>query len=177
LRCRVAAAALCATALPRRRQAAADVPLLRCRHRRSLRATATALPPLLLTLLLTRHRLHAAADVALPPPSQPPRCRHLTAAVALCATAVLRAAATTAAATFTRSKLDSQWWEPNLFFRCRKSPKSSKFFLCIDNALQTVSVFESLVRLGDRESHCRNQASQLTVSAIDNERTGVINNN
>ena len=59
------------------------------------------------------------------------------------------------------------------------SEKSEKFkvFLCIDNALQTVSVFESLVRLGDRESHCRNQASQLTVSAIDNERTGVINNN
>ena len=60
-------------------------------------------------------------------------------------------------------------------FRCRKSPKSPKFFLCIDNALRTVSVFESLVRLGDRESHRQNQASQLTVSAIDNERTGVIN--
>ncbi len=33
----------------------------------------------------------------------------------------------------------------------------------------------SLVQLGDRESRRRNQASQLTVSAIDNERTGVIN--
>ena len=42
--------------------------------------------------------------------------------------------------------------------------------------LRTVSVFDSLVRLGDRECHRRNQASQLTVSAIDNERTGVINN-
>jgi len=56
-----------------------------------------------------------------------------------------------------------------------KSEKS-KIFLCIDNALRMVSVFESLVRLGDRESHRGNQASQLTVSAIDNEHTGVINN-
>ena len=39
-----------------------------------------------------------------------------------------------------------------------------------------VSVFDKPVRLGDRESHRRNQASQLTVSAVDNERTGVINN-
>ncbi len=30
--------------------------------------------------------------------------------------------------------------------------------------------------VGDRDSYCRNQASQLTVSALDNERTGVINN-
>jgi hypothetical protein len=42
--------------------------------------------------------------------------------------------------------------------------------------LRTVSVFDKPVQLGDRESHRRNQASQLTVSAIDNERTGVINN-
>jgi len=93
---------------------------------------------------------------------------------------VLRAAATAAAAatTFTRSKLsDSQWCEPNtsLLQMSEKSEKS-KVFLCIDNALRTVSVFERLVWLGDRESHHRNQASQLTVSAIDNERTGVINN-
>jgi len=30
--------------------------------------------------------------------------------------------------------------------------------------------------LGDRENHRQNQASQLTVSALDNERTGVIFN-
>jgi hypothetical protein len=117
----------------------------------------------------------------LPPTSH---CRHhrslCAAAVALCAAAVLRAAATAAAAatTFTRSKLsDSQWCEPNtsLLQMSEKSEKS-KVFLFIDNALRTVRVFERLVWLGDRESHHRNQASQLTVSAIDNERTGVINN-
>ena len=37
-----------------------------------------------------------------------------------------------------------------------------------------MSVFDKPVRLGDRESHRLNQATQLTVSAIDNENTGVI---
>ena len=54
-----------------------------------------------------------------------------------------------------------------------------RYALVISNKrahLRTVSVFDKPVQLGDRESHRRNQASQLTVSAIDNERTGVINN-
>jgi hypothetical protein len=64
--------------LPRRRQAAAKVTLLRCSHCRSLCAASTvllpsrcapplcfALPPPLLTLPLPPHRLHAAADVML----------------------------------------------------------------------------------------------------------------
>ena len=118
--------------------------------------------------------------VTLPPPPQPPRCCHRAAAVVLCAAAALCAAATAAptAATFNRRKLsDSQWCEPNtsLLQMSEKSEKS-KVFLCIDNALRTVSVFERLVWLGDRESHHQNQASQLTVSSLDNERTGVINN-
>jgi hypothetical protein len=64
--------------LPRRRQAAAKVALLRCSHRHSLRAAATALPlsrcapppcfalpPPPLTLPLPPHCRHAAADVTL----------------------------------------------------------------------------------------------------------------
>jgi len=116
------------------------------------------------------YRQHRA--VTLPPPPQPLRCCHRAAAVALCAAAALRAAATAAAsaATFTRSKLsDSQWCEPNtsLLQMSEKSEKSKVFSVhrqCLTNGW-----------LGDRESHCRNQASQLMVSAIDNERTDVIN--
>ena len=45
-----------------------------------------------------------------------------------------------------------------------------------EKILRTVSVFDKSGTLGDRENHCQNQASQLTVSALDNERTGVIFN-
>ncbi len=71
------------------------LPARRCQA--ACRAAATALPPSRcappprfslpqppLTLPPTRHRRHAAADVALPPPSQPPHCRHRAATVALC---------------------------------------------------------------------------------------------
>jgi hypothetical protein len=64
--------------LPRRRQAAANVALLRCCHRRTLHAAATALPPLgcvqppcfalpppPLTLPPLPQRRHAAANVTL----------------------------------------------------------------------------------------------------------------
>jgi len=87
---------------PRRRQAAADVVLSRCRHRRSICAATTALlparcappprfalPPPPLTLPPPPCRRQASADVALarcrhrrrravalPPPPQPPRCYH-----------------------------------------------------------------------------------------------------
>ncbi len=157
----------------------------RCHHHRCLRAAATMLPP-------SRCAPPPLPPPPLPPP--PPRRRQATADVALLRCRhrrSLRAAATmlppSRCAPPPRFALPPPLLGANLvihhgvsqtlpFFRCRKSPKSPKFFLCIDNALRTVSVFESLVRLGDRESHRQNQASQLTVSALDNERTGVINN-
>ncbi len=79
---------------PHRRQAAANVALSRCRHRRSIRAAATVLPPLrcapslrfaLPPLPLTPPCCRRRRAVALPPPQQPPRCCHRAAAVALCA--------------------------------------------------------------------------------------------
>jgi hypothetical protein len=60
----------------RRRQAAADVTMSRCRHRRSHRAAATALPPSRCAPPLQRRR-QAAANVALS------RCRHRLAATKL----------------------------------------------------------------------------------------------
>ena len=45
-----------------------------------------------------------------------------------------------------------------------------------EKILRTVSVFDKPGTLGERENHRQNQASQLTVSALDNERTGVIFN-
>jgi hypothetical protein len=145
--CAAAALRAAADAAPppccRRHRAAATIaasalPPPRCRHRAVRRRRASryrrrrharppsrcappprfALPPPPLTLPPTRHRRHAAADIALPPLSQPPRCRHRAATVALCAATALRAAATAAAAaaaaTFTRCELsDSPWCEPN----------------------------------------------------------------
>ncbi len=45
-----------------------------------------------------------------------------------------------------------------------------------ERGISKVSVFDKPSVVGDRDSYCRNQASQLTVSALDNECTGVINN-
>ena len=45
-----------------------------------------------------------------------------------------------------------------------------------ERGISKVSVFDKPSVVGDRDSYRRNQASQLTVSALDNERTGVINN-
>jgi hypothetical protein len=53
---------------------AADVAFLRCRHRRSCRAAATALPPLRCAPPPCCRRPRA---VALPPPPPPSRCRSL----------------------------------------------------------------------------------------------------
>ena len=45
-----------------------------------------------------------------------------------------------------------------------------------ERGISKVSVFDMPSVVGDRDSYCQNQASQLTASAIDNELTGVINN-
>ncbi len=72
---------------PRRCQATADVALLRCRHRRSLRAAATALPP---------SRCAPPLRFVLPPPplmlpfdaSPPPCCRRHRAVATAAASAL-----------------------------------------------------------------------------------------
>ena len=48
--------------------------------------------------------------------------------------------------------------------------------ILFERGISKVSVFDKPSVVGDRDSHCQNQASQLTVSALDNERTGVIHN-
>ena len=45
-----------------------------------------------------------------------------------------------------------------------------------EKILRTVSVFDKPGTLGERENHRQNQASRLTVSALDNEHTGGIFN-
>jgi hypothetical protein len=82
---------------PHHRQAAANVALARCCHRRHC---AVALLPMLQTLPLpplTPPCCCRRRAFALPPLPQPPRCCHRAAAVALCAAALLRAATTAAA--------------------------------------------------------------------------------
>jgi hypothetical protein len=69
LTCAAAALPAALPPLPRRRQAAADVTMSRCRHRRSHRAAATALPPSRCAPPPQRRR-QAAANVA------QSRCRH-----------------------------------------------------------------------------------------------------
>ncbi len=64
--------------LLRCRQAAADVTLLRCRHRRSLHAAATALPPLRCAPPPRFALLPLPLTLPLPPP--PPPCRRHAAA-------------------------------------------------------------------------------------------------
>ncbi len=48
--------------------------------------------------------------------------------------------------------------------------------ILFERGISKVSVFDKPSVVGDRDSYRRNQASQLTVSALKNERTGVIYN-
>jgi hypothetical protein len=88
--------------LPRCRQAAADVTMSRCRHRRSHRAAAIALPPSRCAPTPQRRR-QAAADVrfraaatAAAAALLPPRCRRRRAVAKLPPTSRCRAAAAAA---------------------------------------------------------------------------------
>jgi hypothetical protein len=48
--------------------------------------------------------------------------------------------------------------------------------ILFERGISKVIVFVKPSGVGDRDSYPRNQASQLTVSALENERTGVIYN-
>ncbi len=48
--------------------------------------------------------------------------------------------------------------------------------ILFERGISKVSVFGKPSVVGDRDSYRQNQASQLTVSALENERTGVIYN-